>query len=302
MPNTLVHLGVQGLCGRPWMRPGDLRWLALGTAVPDVPWVLQRVLRGLGDPDLLALRAYCVAQSALLVSLLLCGALATLSARPIRAFAWLGSATLLHLLLDALQYKWGNAVLLFAPLSWQSVQWGLAWPEHPLIWVLSALGVVVAIVFRRGEPPWVPPRASFRLVLGAGLGLAYLVAPFWLSPAVRGANLHSLQVLSQDAARAGKPIAFDRVRYELDPDGGGRIVSWNGEFFAATGRRPAQPGVLSLRGRFRDASTIEIVAYHRHYRYARQVASIVGLILVAWLVGPLRIGPSRLQEALHSAP
>jgi hypothetical protein len=284
------------------MRPGDLRWLALGIVVPDIPWVLQRALRALAEPDLLALRAYCVAQSALLVSLLLCGALATLSTRPIRAFAWLGSAGLVHLLLDALQYKWGNAVLLFAPLSWQSVQWGLVWPEHPLIWLLSALGVAAAIAFRRGEPPWEPPRRSFRLVVGAALGLAYLLLPFWLAPAARSANLHSIQVLSEVSTRAGKPIAFDRVRYELDAAGRGRIVSWNGESFEATGRLPSQSAVLSLRGRFRDASTIEIDAYHRHFRYARQVASIVGLALVAWLVGPFRIGPGRLQEALHSAP
>lgn len=302
MPNTLVHLAIQGLCGRPWMRPGDLRWLALGSTVPDLPWVLQRALRALAEPDLLALRAYCVVQSSLAVSLLLCGALATLASRPARAFVWLGSASLVHLLLDALQHKWGNAVLLFAPLSWERVQWGLAWPEHFLTWVLSAVGVAVAIAFRRGEPPWVVPPFSRQLILGAVLGLAYLLLPLSLSPAARAANLHSLQVLSDAASRAGKPIAFDRVRYEVAPDGRGLIVSWTGETFEATGERPTEAAVLSLRGRFLDASTIEIHAFHRHYRYARQVASLLGLALVVWLVGPLRIVPRRLQEGLHSAP
>ena len=161
LPNTLVHLGLQAVIAKPFTSPGGLRWVALGAVVPDLPWILQRVLRELPAVDLIALRSYCVVQSTLLLSLVLCGSLAFLSRRPRDAFALLASASALHLALDGLQHKWGNGVLLFASVSWELSDFGWLWPEHPLKLGMTLVGPAVFWWLWRREPL---PRARRALV------------------------------------------------------------------------------------------------------------------------------------------
>ena len=143
MPNTLAHLGLQTLVAAPALRAGEVRWLFLGCVIPDLPWILQRALRGLAVVDLYERRLYAIAQASLAVSLFLCAALAALAARPRRVFVILAASAALHLLLDALQTKWANGVHLAAPFSWQLWNAGLFWPESPISLGLSALGLAV---------------------------------------------------------------------------------------------------------------------------------------------------------------
>ena len=49
MPNTLAHLGVQALVTRTLLPRAELRWIALGCVIPDLPWIAQRALRTLFD-------------------------------------------------------------------------------------------------------------------------------------------------------------------------------------------------------------------------------------------------------------
>ena len=53
MPNTLVHLGVQGLGNRLISTEIDLKWVFLGCIIPDLPWIVRRTLIALapGHPD-----------------------------------------------------------------------------------------------------------------------------------------------------------------------------------------------------------------------------------------------------------
>ena len=89
MPNTLGHLCVQGLATRAVIRGADFKWILLGCVLPDLPWILQRVIRVLapeiGSPY--DLRLYSIVQGSLVISLLLCGALALASAAPARVMA-----------------------------------------------------------------------------------------------------------------------------------------------------------------------------------------------------------------------
>ena len=45
MPNTLAHLCVQGIATRSLIKDADLKWIYTGCVIPDVPWILQRVIR-----------------------------------------------------------------------------------------------------------------------------------------------------------------------------------------------------------------------------------------------------------------
>ena len=120
MPNVFAHLGVGAAVTRLVIPDADAKWIFLGCVIPDVPWILQRVVSTLG----LALnpydiRLYFVVQASLAGSLLLAATLAAISSAPRRVFTVLALNVLVHLLLDACQTKWGNGIHILAPISWQ---------------------------------------------------------------------------------------------------------------------------------------------------------------------------------------
>ena len=294
LPNTLVHLGLQAVIAKPFTSPGGLRWVALGAVVPDLPWILQRVLRELPGIDLIALRSYCVVQSTLLLSLVLCAGLAFLSRRPRHAFALLASASSLHLVLDGLQHKWGNGVLLFAPVSWELSDFGWLWPEHPLNLGMTLVGPVLFWWLCRREPP---PRArrpaGSRLVLAICLGLAYALLPFaWRAEVARN-DLHAVTTIQTETGRAGQSVQFDRARYRADPKrraGRGCIFHWSGRRLEVESGGPTESGTVSAKGRFSDGERVVLDEVHRHLPYLRQLASVIGLGFVVWVWLPVFSG------------
>ena len=292
MPNTLAHIGIQALASRTLLPHADLRWVFAGCVAPDVPWIANRALATLWPGlDVFVMRPYWIAQASWLGSLWLCGALALLSAQPRRVFALLAGNAFAHLLLDALQTKWGNGVHLLAPFSWHTWNLGWFWPESAATWLLTALGAAAAVfalaeVWRRGAR-WRRPRSLDRAhAFGAALLLAiYLSYPLLVSDAVMAADAHSLETLRHPAERAGREAGFDRVWLEITTPGEGRLHVLGGEVLHATGALGQASGPVSARGRFVDARTIVLDEVHPHGTFPRALASYLGLAAVAAVVG-----------------
>ena len=71
MPNTLAHIGLQGLATRKLLRDADLKWIYLSCIIPDVPWIIQRLVRYvIPNIDLYDLRLYAIVQASFLFCLL----------------------------------------------------------------------------------------------------------------------------------------------------------------------------------------------------------------------------------------
>ena len=106
MPNTLAHIGLQAIVTRAVFRGADLKWVYLGVVIPDLPWILRRA-EGVFLPNISAYdaRLYATVQSTLVLSLVLCAALACFPIRWRAVFAILALGSLMHLLLDSLQEK-----------------------------------------------------------------------------------------------------------------------------------------------------------------------------------------------------
>ena len=82
MPNTLAHVGAQGMATHEVLRDADPRWMYLGCVIPDLPWILQRILFvAVPGIDPYALWAYLVVQASLFGGLLVCTAAALLTDR-----------------------------------------------------------------------------------------------------------------------------------------------------------------------------------------------------------------------------
>lgn len=257
--------------------------------MPDLPWIGLRAFELVsGNAWPYDARLYAIVQSSLLGTWLIAGALAALARRPGPVFAVLAGSALAHLLLDALEVKLGNGVLLFAPFSWRLINWGWFWTESAVSVALTLAGGawIAWVVARRAQLPelCLAPR---RLAAAGLLGAAWLLAPLAGMRAAEAADLHFVATLRREALRSGKPLELDRNAFEPDAGGGGVVVVWTGERLRAEGLDLAAPATVSLRGRFADPTRLEVAFAHVHWNGFRDAASYVGLgaLLVYWMRG-----------------
>ena len=278
MPNTLAHIGVQGLATRGIIKHADYKWILIGCIIPDVPWMLRRVLSFVFDVNPYDLRLYAIVQSSLIFCLILSLTLATFSKRYWRTFAILGINSLLHLILDALQTKWGNGVNLLAPFSWDLTNFGLFWPESLVNYTLTAFGFIYFwMIWRKNKRSksamiWRPiPLILFLSV--------YVMLPFmYLSGPVSSDN-HFIRTLRSFENRQGKYIEIDRSEYTIEHEKG-KLKTLAGEFIRTEGISQNVSGVISIQGTFVSNNLIKVSKYHIHSVIFRDSASYVGLSLV----------------------
>lgn len=293
VPNTLVHFAVQGAASRGLWRRLDPRWIYLGCLLPDVPWILRRVVVALGLPvDPIDLRLYTMAQASLAGTLLLCAALAAATVAPRLVLSVLGLNALLHLLLDATEAKWGNGVHLLAPFSWRMTSFDLVAGESTLILALTIAGALgLALEIARPRVPVVGldlrPR---RLAAPAALLAAYLLAPLPFFGAVKGSDSYSVKTLRDVAGRPGRALSLDRAAFRATP-AGGFVHLWNGERVRAMGAIPDHDARVSLRGTFLAPDVLRVDQLVEH-RQDRDWPSYVALGLLA-LVWARPLWPSR---------
>lgn len=277
MPNTLIHIAIQTPASRALFPKIELPWLLLGTIIPDVPWIVQRILFSTHIADPQQIRLYCTPQASLLFCLLLSFAIASLYPKPLRLFPILAGNSLVHLLLDALQIKWGNGVHLLAPFSWQTLSFGLVWPENIAGYLLSLLGCVylalkLQTIYSEGitfhiRPPW--RWCTLCLVL-------YLLLPFAVMKTLESSNTNFIQTVKQDPARIGKTIELDRTYFSaLDSS----IKLYTGETVAAAGMLPKKSGLVSFKGEFTGLKKLNCKEFHSHNSF-RDYASKLGILVI----------------------
>ncbi|MEN8200429.1 MAG: hypothetical protein ABFR63_10200 [Thermodesulfobacteriota bacterium] len=283
MPNTLAHIGLQTPLTRLGLRKAPLQWIALGCIIPDIPWIAQRILLNIPAIDVIGLRIYVAIQASLLYCLVLSLALAMLSRKSREIFLILAINSLFHLLLDGAQTKWGNGVNLFIPFSWPLSNFGLFWPEHPVTYVLTFLGLLTLLLLwpKAIQTPlqlaW-PSRV--KTVLLALSLLIYLASPPLLFPLAYEADIHHSQTLRSRQSRPGKTIELDRAEYNLEKQ---NIRAYTGEEFTLSNPpKGANASSISIRGRFLSEEMIELKEFRLHKKY-RDKAAVVGLLLTALL-------------------
>lgn len=294
MPNTLVHFGAQGAASRgAWPRL-DARWIYLGCLLPDLPWILRRAVVGLGIPaDAFDLRLYTMGLASLVGTLLLCAALAAVTAAPRLVLVVLGANALLHLLLDATELKFGNGVHLGAPFSWRMTSFDLLPGESPVYLLLAAAGalLVAGELWRPRNPPVGFVLAPPRIAASVALLAAYLAFPLPFLPAIQASDSYSVKTLREVGARTGRTVKLDRTLYEGSSEGGA-VRLWTGERVRATGTLPDRSGTVSLEGTFLAPDVLRIDRLHVH-RQNRDWPSYVALVLlVALWVRPASRRPS----------
>jgi len=282
VPNTLCHIAIQTPLSRTACPQSDLLWVIIGCIIPDIPWIVQKILLATEFFNSYDLRLYFMVQASLFFCVLLSLSLSLLTNRSLPIFLILAINCLLHLLLDSLQIKWGNGIHLLAPLSWDMIHFDLFWPEHLPTQVISLLGIPVILYYWRSiaHSDLAISFASIRRMVGAAvLLLCYLVGPFIFIDQLEDSDSYYLQTMRQYQQRQGKSIEFDRAEYDQTTQ---TATYLSGEKFSVQGNLPQHSGRLSIQGYFADSTTIVVKNYHLHKDH-RDLASIVGLFLACSL-------------------
>lgn len=281
MPNTLAHIGAQGLITRPFLTNSDIKWIYMGCIIPDIPWIFQRVVKFiLPGINLYDLRLYSIIQSSLIFCIIFSLLLAMISLHFWRIFAILSINSLLHLLLDACQIKWANGVHLFAPLNWKLTNFGFFWPESIPTYLLTFMGLgFFILMWKKGisEELDLILNSVSRYIRIIILLLIYLITPFFLLNAPEKQNNHFVQTLRNYDNREGKKIELDRKGYNSSTK---KIESLSREEINIKGLEINKPAVLSIKGIFVAKDTILVSEYHVHNDLLRDGASYIGLSLV----------------------
>jgi hypothetical protein len=283
MPNTLAHFGIQTLASKAVDRTADIKWVAVGCILPDLPWITQRLISSLVPGiDPLSLRVYCLIQASLFFCLILSASIALLNRNAARVFLLLGGNSLAHLLLDGMQTKWANGVHLSAPFSWQLSQFQLFWPEDMITGVLTAGGLLIIAYYGWYERRKFLDlkRSVFPLLLSSLLLISYVLLPFMFFNDSFEADNHYVQTLQSKEQRSGKAIGFDRCRYDKST---ATITVFTREKFKLISDQSIADGTISLLGIFTDNNTITASTVHQHAA-TRDFYSYVGLsiLLVLW--------------------
>lgn len=289
MPNTLAHMGVQGIATRTLIRDSDFKWILLGCIIPDVPWIIQRIIRIiLPGVDAYDLRLYAMVQASFLFCLLLSMAFAGLSDRPGKTFVILGFGSFLHLILDAIETKWGNGVHFIAPLDWRMTNFNLFWPESFPMYLITASGFVYFAVFWK-QGLLIPFNLAIRsvrhLVVTVGILCVYFLFPVFLLEGPESANNHFVKTLRARQDRPGRYIEVDRENFHYRASGS-TLRTFAGEELTVRGIEIERSIPISVRATFIAENEIFVQEYHVHSRLFRDGASYLGLTLIAalWVV------------------
>lgn len=288
MPNTLVHLGLQGLATRATWRGADLAWIYAGCVIPDLPWILRRIApTAMPAVDLFDLYLHTAVQGTFFFCIILSAAVAVLARDSRRAFLLLAVSSLLHLLLDTIEIKWGNGVHLFAPFSWRLTSLGWVWPESGWIHVLTAIGLGAVLFQWRAAVQGAPllRRASAgRMAAAAILAAVWFAAPRVWMDAIEAAGTYGVTVLRDRESRTGKTFEFDRaplVHGETED----AVIAFDGSRIVLEGYRGERDGQASVRGTFTAPDRIRVDQIRVHPDGVRDVQTVAGLALAVLVVG-----------------
>lgn len=284
MPNTLAHVGVQGIATRSTLADADLRWIYLSCVIPDLPWILQRVAHVLApEVNPYLLRSYVIIQASLLGCLVFSAAMALLARKAWVTFAVLAGNAVLHLGLDAMQTKWGNGVNFLAPFSWDPTNWGLFWPESTPTYILTVLGMCyIGWQWQdsMSEDLELTMPGSFRLFGMIVLLGGYFCGPVFLLQEPIESNAHFLEVLHEEEDRIGRSVEFDRARY-VEREDGTRIEYYGGADQVAIEQLKIEfPSTVSIRGVFVEDNKVRATEHYVHASGLRDYASYAGLMLI----------------------
>ncbi len=290
MPNTLAHVGINGLITKSIIKKSDILWIYLGCVIPDFPWIVRKIIESaLPSVNGYDLQLYVIVQASLFFSLILSFILALFSVDIKKTFLILGIGSLFHLLVDSIQTKWANGVHLFAPFSWDMTNYGFFWPESVWTYIITFLGLAFFIYYWKSNFVSRPLIAFSlnRIVTATILMLTYIFLPLLFVDHVEQADNHFISTLRNENSRVGSYVEMDRKKVVLrEKTNSYWIESFDKSLIELNNIEELKSDRISIKGKFISNNEIYVEDYQENWSLFRDGASYVGLflILLSWII------------------
>lgn len=288
LPNTLAHIALNGPVSRSLVKGSDILWIYLGCVIPDIPWIIRKIIEFIA-PSINGydLQIYSIVQSTLIFSLILSFGFALVSNSRRKTFLILGIGTILHLVFDMLQIKWANGVLLFAPLNWEIINYGIFWPESIITYIFTLSGLVYYLIhWKRIKLAKLPLRINIGTLIGLlMIMILYFGAPIFFMDESRSADNHFVNTLENENEREGKYIEMDRKDILFNENTNSFwIKSFDKSYIELSEMQSITSNRISIKGTFTTNNLIKVYEYHENNEILRDGASYMGLLLIllAW--------------------
>ncbi len=290
MPNTLAHIAINSISTKILIRNSELLWIYIGCIIPDVPWIIIKIISFiLPQINGYDLQVYAIIQSSLLFSIILSISFSLLAKYKVRIFAILLLGSILHLLLDIIQIKWANGVILFAPFSWELINYGFFWPENIINYIITFSGLLYFILnWKKAkiEKLEFSLKSKFSLI-SIVLFITYLITPLLFFQEVYNNDNHFVKTLKNIDDREGKYVELDRKPvFFNDSTNSHWIQSFNHDLIELSEINNIESTRISIRGYFETNNRIKVIDYHENWDTFRDGASYLGLtlILLVWIL------------------
>ena len=190
------------------------------------------------------------------------------------------------MLLDPVEIKWANGVHLFAPFNWSLLDFGFVWPESLLIDSLTLFGLIYFIWnWKRAvnTPAELDFRNPKRYLFSVLLLSIYFTLPLALLDSPRNADNHFVKTLSNENDRTGSYLELDRRFYKSESK---TINTFANEDLNVEGINLDHSAVVSVRAKFINNHTLQIIEFHEHNAAFRDGASYLALLLITimWII------------------
>lgn len=284
MPNTLVHIGINGFLTKSISKKYNLFWIYMGSIIPDIPWISKKFLEFfIPQINGYDLQAYLIIQSTLFFSLILSFAISLFSKNLFRTLLILSLGSVLHLLADSIETKWANGVHLFAPLNWNLLNFGIIWPGNFIIHLLGFLGIAFFVWNWRESKNFYPDFLinKSRFLYFIIILLFYIFLPLLFTNKVFHSDNHFIQTLKNQNSRIGKYVELDRKTIFFDENSGNYYFkSFNKDIIELTNIGKLNSDKVSVKGKFIKNNLIEVIEYKESLGILRDGASYIGLFLI----------------------
>ena len=288
MPDWVVHLGFAYMMAR-LIKLRDLKLFFLGSLLPD----LSRVALYFADffhLDQISSHLYFMPFHTPFMAALVASVISSFSKNSKKCFFFIFLGAIFHLALDLTQYRLGNGVLLFYPISFRQFSFNLFWSGDNVSVLLRALAIGVFVICLLEKRPVGRPLSLKNLNLRIALPLILIVLAIPLSTTslMMKYNVDYLDFLAHPQKWEGEKVEFYKTKViSTNPV----IVREKGAVFELVGSRGLREGDRICIQAIYKEGRIFPVFIHRYRGPSKSMVSLVGLLffILVWIDFPQRM-------------
>jgi hypothetical protein len=288
MPDWVVHLGFAYIMAR-LIKLRDLKLFFLGSILPDIGRVAL-YFANFAHLNPISSSSYVAVFHTPFMAALVASVISSFSKNFKKCWILIFLGAIFHLALDLTQYRIGNGVLLFYPISFKQFYFNLFWSGDNVSLLLRALSIGVLVICllekRLVGSPLSLKTANLKFVVP--LILLVLAIPLFTTGLMLKNNVDYLAFFAHPQKWEGEKVEFYKAKViSTNPV----IVREMGVMFELVGSEKFRRGDrICCQATYKEGR-ISPVFIHRYRGPSKSMVSLVGLLffILVWIDFPQRV-------------